>query len=157
MSLPTSASFLVTENCNLRCKYCFEKHNTNIMSEEVAYAALEMLSDNAVKEHEREFHAMLFGGEPLLNIELIDKIFHKGEELAKQKNLRFTTSIITNATIFNEEVESVLKWHKDSSNLTIQLSIDGDEETQNEYRVTADGHGSFNLVDKNIPKILPYF
>lgn len=157
MSLPTSASFLVTENCNLRCKYCFEKHNNKVMTEEVAYKALEMLSNNAVQEHEREFHAMIFGGEPLLNIDLIDKIFHKGEELAKEKGLRFTTAIITNATIFNEEIESVLSWHKDSSNLTLQLSIDGDEETQNEYRVTVDGKGSFDLVDKNVNKFLKIF
>ena len=157
MSLPTSASFLVTENCNLRCKYCFEKHNTNIMTEEVAYKALEMLSDNAVQEHEREFHAMIFGGEPFLNIDLIDKIFHKGEDLAKEKDLRFTVSIITNATIFNDEIKSVLDWHKDSSNITLQLSIDGDKETQDEYRVTVDGHGSFNLVEKNVPKFLEIF
>lgn len=157
MNLPTSASFLVTENCNLRCKYCFEKHNNNVMTEEVAYKALEMLSDNAVKEHQREFHAMIFGGEPLLNIDLIDKIFHKGEDLAKEKGLRFTSTIITNATIFNEEIESVLGWHKHSSNLTLQLSIDGDKETQDEYRVTVDGKGSFDKVDENVPKFFNIF
>lgn len=157
MSLPTSASFLVTENCNLRCKYCFEKHNTKVMSEEVAFKALELLSNNALIEHKREFHAMLFGGEPLLNIDLIDKIFHEGERLAKEKDLRFTASIVTNATIFNDEIKSVLTWHKDSSNITIQLSIDGDKETQDEYRVTIDGHGSFDLVDKNVSKFLDIF
>lgn len=147
---PTSASFLVTENCNLACKYCFEHHNENVMSEEVAYAALDFLSNNAEKEKSREFHAMLFGGEPLLNIDLIDKIFHRGEKLAKEKGLRFTTSMVTNATIMNDEIKDVLDWHKDSSHLTVQLSIDGDQKSQDLYRVTKAGNGSFSLVEKNI-------
>lgn len=152
MFAPTSASFLVTENCNLACKYCFEKHNEKNMSEDVAYATLEFLSDNALKKNEREFNAMLFGGEPLLNVDLIDKIFHKGEEIAKNKGLRFTSSIITNATIMNDHIFDILKWHKQSSHLNIQLSIDGNTESQNRYRVTKAGGPSFHLVEKNIDK-----
>ncbi len=148
--LPTSASFLITENCNLACKYCFEKHNDKIMSKEVAQKALEFLSDNALVEQHNDFHAMLFGGEPLLNIDLIDFIFHTGEEIAQRKGLKFTTSIITNGTIMSDEIKSVLSWHKNSSHLTLQLSIDGNKESQDLYRITKTGQGSFDLVQKNI-------
>lgn len=154
---PSSASFLVTEDCNLACKYCFEKHNKNTMSEDVVVAALEFLSDNAIKNHERNFHAMIFGGEPLLNIDLVEKIFVYGERLARRKGLRFTSSIVTNATIMNDRIYGVLSKHKDSSNLTIQLSIDGDKESQDMYRVTKTGKGSFALVEKNIARFRELF
>lgn len=155
--LPTSASFLVTENCNLACTYCFEKHNAKSMTVEVAKKALEFLSDNAIKNGGREFHAMLFGGEPLLNIDLVDEIFHIGEKLAKQKGLRFSTSIITNATIMNKAVYEVLEHHRDTSNLSVQLSVDGTEAIHDTYRVTKSGAGSFKLVEKNIPKFKELF
>lgn len=155
--LPTSASFLVTEDCNLACKYCFEKHNNKTMTKETAEKALEFLAENAVKEKQQDFHAMIFGGEPLLNIQLIDDIFHKGEALAKEKGLTFTSSIITNGTIMNDEIYEVLKWHKKNSHLTIQLSVDGNKETHDEYRVTKSGKGSFDLVAKNISKFKKLF
>jgi len=155
--LPTSASFLVTEDCNLACKYCFEKHNKKTMSEDVAIAALEFLSDNAIKNRERTFHAMLFGGEPLLNIDLIEKIFIHGERIARRKGIRFTTSMVTNATIMSDRIFKILTEHKDSSNLTIQLSVDGDKESQDLYRVTKAGKGSFVLVEKNIKRFQEIF
>lgn len=155
--LPTSASFLVTENCNLACTYCFEKHKNKTMSVEVAKKALEMLCDNAVKSGKGSFHAMLFGGEPLLNIDLIDKIFHMGEELAEKNNVQFSTSMVTNATVMNDEIFDVLKWHRDRSNLSVQLSIDGTKEVQDRYRITKGGKGSFDLVEKNIPKFKELF
>lgn len=155
--LPSSASFLVTEDCNLACKYCFEKHNRNKMSEEVAIAGLEFLSDNAIKNRERTFHAMLFGGEPLLNIDLIEKIFNEGEKIARRKGLRFTTSIVTNATVMNTHIFEILRKHRDSSNLTMQLSVDGKKESQDFYRVTKTGTGSFSLVEKNIEQFKKLF
>lgn len=127
------------------------------MSEDIAIAALEFLSDNAIKNRERTFHAMLFGGEPLLNIDLIEKIFIHGERIARRKGLRFTTSMVTNATIMNDRILKILTEHKDSSNLTIQLSVDGNKESQDLYRVTKAGKGSFALVEKNIKRFQEIF
>lgn len=150
--LPDSASILVTENCNLRCTYCFEHHNDAKMSEEVAEQALYFLAHNAVKNNNDTFHAMIFGGEPLLNIDIIEYIFKRGLEIADELHVRFTSNIITNATVMNDHIFSVLKKYRDLVDLNIQLSVDGIQEVQDRYRVTINGKGSFHMVEKNIPR-----
>ena len=149
--LPNSASFLVTEDCNLACKYCFEKHNKNYMTKEIARKGLDFICNNAIKEKQDHFHAMIFGGEPLLNLDVVEEIFKYGIELAEKNNIQFTTSIVTNATIMNDKVKRIIKTYKDKAKLSVQLSIDGVKEVQDAYRVTKNGKGSFNIVEKNVP------
>ena len=153
--LPTSASFLVTEDCNLACTYCFELdgRNKDKMTKEVARKGLEYLCNNAIKNSDREFHAMLFGGEPLMNLEVVEEIFRYGLELAEKNNLNFTTSMVTNATILTTDVKRILNTYKHRANLSVQLSVDGIREIHNKYRITkGTGKGSFDMVEKNIPE-----
>lgn len=149
--LPTSASFLVSEDCNLACTYCFELdcRNTKSMSKEVARKGLEYLCENAIKNREDEFHAMLFGGEPLLEPDIVEEILKYGLELAKN-NLRFTSSMVTNATILTDKIKYIIQKYKYDANLSVQLSVDGIKEVHDMYRVTKNGKGSFDLVEKNI-------
>lgn len=149
--LPTSASILVTENCNLACTYCFEVHNTKVMTIETARKTLDFLCLNAVESGVGRFDAMIFGGEPLLNPDVVEEIFSYGVELSQKHNVTFTSNIITNCTVMNDRIKNMLiKW-RDPANLTVQLSVDGKEEVQNRYRITKTGGGSFHLVEKNIP------
>lgn len=149
---PSSASILVTEDCNLRCKYCFEHHNKNYMNAKTAKDALLFLAKGAVANGQDRFHAMIFGGEPLLNIDVVEIIFKYGLEIAEDFGIRFTANIITNATVMNDHIYEILREYRDKVNLNIQLSVDGVPEVQDEYRVTATGKGSWSLVEKNIPK-----
>ena len=148
---PTSASFLMTEDCNLRCTYCFEKHKKNKMSKEVGVKAVEWLVDNAIYNHDNSIHVMFFGGEPLLNIDTIEEILEKGTELCRKRNLQFTASMVTNATVMNDRIYNVIKKYRDIANFNIQLSVDGIPEIHDFYRLTAAGKGSFSMVEKNIP------
>lgn len=150
--LPTSASFLVTEDCNLRCTYCFEKHKPNHMTKEVARKGLEYLSDNAIKNGDDHFHAMLFGGEPLLKPDIVEEILNYGLELGKKHNLTFTASMVTNATILTDEVKRIIKTYQRLAQLSVQLSVDGIKEVHDTYRVTRGGKGSFDTIAKNIPQ-----
>lgn len=152
--MPTCASFLVTEDCNLACTYCFELdgRNKNYMSKETARTGIQFLADNALQNGDNYFNAMIFGGEPLLNIEVVEEIFKYGLELGAKYNLRFESSIVTNATILTKEVERVLREYKDKVNLNVQLSVDGIREIQDAYRITKAGTGSFDMVEKNIPR-----
>lgn len=149
---PSSASILVTEDCNLRCKYCFEHHNKNYMDAKTAKEALLFLANGAVANGQDKFHAMIFGGEPLLNINAVEAILKYGVEIAEDYGIRFSANIITNATVMNDHIYSVLREYRDKVNLNIQLSVDGLPEVQDEYRVTATGKGSWELVEKNIPR-----
>lgn len=150
--LPTAASLLLTENCNLRCTYCFEKHNKTKMSKEVGRKAIDWLSDNAVKTGLDEFSVLLFGGEPLLNIDTIEEVLEYGVKVADEKGLRFTASMVTNATVMNDHIYSVLRKYRDMVNLGIQLSVDGIPEVQDRYRLTVAGKGSWHMVEKNLPR-----
>ena len=156
--LPTSASFLVTEDCNLRCTYCFENHKENHMTKEVARKGLEYLSDNAIKNGDDFFHAMLFGGEPWLKPDIVEEILRYGLELAGKKNLTFTASMVTNATILTDEVKRIINTYQKDTQLNIQLSVDGVKEVHDKYRVTkGTKKGSFDIIEKNIPQWLELF
>lgn len=155
-NLPTAASFLISERCNLNCDYCFEKdaHTNKDMSVEVIHKSLDYLSDNAKlrSKNTDQFHAMIFGGEPLLRPDLIKELCNYGLKLQKEKDLKFTATVITNATQMNEEIILLLNEFKNKMNLSCQLSIDGDKESQNMYRKTKNGKGSFEIIEKNIEK-----
>ena len=152
--LPTGASFLVTEDCNLACTYCFELEgrNKSYMTPEVAKEGLEFLAFNAMKMKQKSFSALIFGGEPLMNPEIIEVIFSHGLELARKYDLFFHTNIITNATILTPEIEAMLRKYRDLVDLSVQLSIDGIKEVHDRYRVTRTGKGSFDTIEKLIPR-----
>lgn len=147
-------SVLVTENCNLACKYCYEitnggmGHNKNRMTEEIARDSVHFMFDHA--KQSPDIAVSFFGGEPTLAPDIIDIMCTTGKELSKKHDKPFFASMITNATIMNENLYGVLKKHRDIWQST-QLSIDGPEEIQDEYRVTKGGDGSFALIKKALP------
>lgn len=148
----TSASFLMTEDCNLRCKYCFEKHRQDkIMSKEVIKKGLDFLCQNSLAEGSKRFHAMIFGGEPLLCPDELEYLLEYGYSLADKYNARFSAGIVTNATILTPRVQEILRKYIPKG-LGVQLSVDGVKESHDMYRVTRTGKGSFDIIERNIPK-----
>lgn len=148
-----SFSLLVTENCNLACKYCYEVtsvkgHRNVVMSEDTARAAVDFMFKSA--KSSPKIAVTLFGGEPTLMPNIIDIVCNRGKELAIQHNKKFKVSMITNATIMNDKLHAVLTKHLDIWETT-QLSIDGPAEIQDKNRITKDGSGSFHLIEKNFP------
>lgn len=157
--LPTTASFLISEDCNLACKYCFEliRRNKKSMSKEIAIEAINFLYKNAV-ENLKEFpdssvNVTMFGGEPLLRPEILNEIVVAATELMYGTNIPFHFSIVTNGTIINDKIIKAFKNYLDNGiNFGIQLSVDSIKELNDRNRITRTGKGSFDLVDKNIPK-----
>ena len=97
----------IAHDCNLRCKYCFadegEYHGRKaLMSEEVGRAALDFLVKNSGGR--RNLEVDFFGGEPLMNWEVVKKLVEYGRSLEKEydKNFRFT--LTTNGTLLNDEI-----------------------------------------------------
>lgn len=151
----SSASLIVTEKCNLSCKYCFENHCRQFgpdMDDKTAIKIVQFLFDQAsMMPSNRHVGITLFGGEPLLNFSVCKTIVNKGIELSKEMKIPFKPGIITNGTIMNDEIElEMFRW-KSQCGFSIQVSIDGCEEAQNLYRVRKDGTSSYSEVEKNIP------
>lgn len=149
--LPTACSLLLTEQCNLRCKYCFEKHKDNWMSENIATKSIDWLFENAAKSEEKQVSVTMFGGEPMLNWRVMELTFQRGYENMQETGISFNASIITNATVMSEAIYEMLQKYRDRVNLTVQLSIDGIPEVQNMYRVDTNGNSTWDRVEKNIP------
>lgn len=141
---------LLSENCNFACKYCYERsgkgHNKNNMSKEVAMDVLNYIFN----QNEEEVILSLFGGEPTMNPSVIDLICTEGKRMAKEQSKRFSVGMITNGSLMNRNLYDIMKKHIDVIN-DIQLSIDGNKDTQDLTRVKADGSGSFGDVEAMIP------
>lgn len=144
----------VTQNCNLRCSYCIYSENSNFgqrthshkaMSLDTAKRALDFYRNNAADTD--LIGIGFYGGEPLLEFDLIKSVVAYAQEIFEGKEISF--SITTNATLLSEAViDFLLKY-----NFKILISIDGPEKVQNKNRRFKDGSGSYKLVMKNISRL----
>lgn len=139
----------IAHDCNLKCKYCFAsegdyKGSRKLMSLEVGKKAIDFVIKNSGSRHNIEVD--LFGGEPLMNFDVIKEIIDYARELEKthNKNIRFT--ITTNATLLNDENMDYI----DKNMGNVVLSIDGRKEVNDNIRVRYDGSGTFKDI---LPKI----
>lgn len=141
----------VTQNCNLRCKYCIysensnlrqRSHSSNYMTVETAKKAIDFYSQHS--KDVRLASIGFYGGEPLLAYPLIVEAVHYAEKVFKGKEILF--AITTNATLLTEEIMDFLLDH----HFIIVLSIDGPKRVQNKNRVFGDGSGSYDIVMRNI-------
>lgn len=144
----------VTHNCNLRCKYCSfsqdgmfdRKHNLSNMSFDVAKKAIEILKEHS--EDLRIVRISFYGGEPLLNFNLIKKCVDYAKKIMPYKKIVF--AMTTNLTIINKEIMSFLVQH----DFKLTVSLDGPEYIHNYNRLLAStGQGSFKYVYKNLQEL----
>ena len=150
----------LTQNCNLRCKYCVysgsytnRTHNNKRMDWNTAKSALDFLLEHSSASP--KIAIGFYGGEPLLEFELIQKCVYYAEKIFVGKELHF--NMTTNATLLSEKMIYFLREH----GFNITISLDGPKEVQDSNRVLADNEtGSFSTVIEKIrmiDKIAPDF
>ena len=138
----------VAHTCNLNCSYCFASQgkyhgDRAVMSFEVGKQALDFLVANSGSRHNLEVD--FFGGEPLMNFEVVKELvaYARSIEKEKEKNFRFT--LTTNGVLVDDDV---IEWaNKECSNVV--LSLDGRKEVHDRFRVDYAGNGSW---EKIVPK-----
>ena len=143
----------VTQNCNLRCKYCVysgsyvnRTHMNKRMSVETAIAAIKFFYDHSLNSDSVTIG--FYGGEPLLEYELIKQCVAYAEEIFAGKKLSF--NMTSNATLFTEE--SVLFLAAHDFNLTI--SLDGPANIQNKNRIFAGSNrGTYETVMEKLDMV----
>lgn len=148
-----SAIINLTDNCNLRCPYCFTEHNTRNIDLGTMKAAI-MFILNDCDAH--DFHGVpsfaFFGGEPMLRYDdIIVPTIKWAKDTGLQDKYHISWSMTTNGTLLTEERLQFLY----DNNVGILLSIDGDKLTQDDQRPAANGASSFDMI--NIPLILKYY
>jgi uncharacterized protein len=135
----------VAHDCNLRCKYCFASTGDfgggrRLMPFEVGRAAIDFLMVNSGARHNLEID--FFGGEPLLNFDVVRKIVSYGREAEKANNKTIRFTITTNGLLLDDEKTDFI--NKEMSNVV--LSIDGRKEVNDSMRVKADGSGCYDDI-----------
>ena len=156
-------TFIVTKDCQLACKYCYlvGKNEKERMSWDIAKKAIDYILDNEENMLEESVVWDFIGGEPFLEIELIDTIcdylkkemFRRGHHWFNSYRFSFSTNGIN---YDSEKVQNFIK--KNSKHLSIGITIDGTELKHDLNRVyKGTGKGSYKSVVRNIPLWLEEF
>ncbi len=148
-----------TTNCNLRCKYCYEKSNNkiNILESDIESKILDFIKKDILESESKEHNIQFHGGEPLLNFKLIKRVVNEIEKLRKNNEFTIRYGLTTNGTIWNEEIREFFIKHKKLFEGYISISIDGTKENHNRNRVFADNRGSFDIVYNTAKELLSIF
>ncbi|MBQ1967452.1 MAG: thioether cross-link-forming SCIFF peptide maturase [Clostridia bacterium] len=139
----------VAHSCNLACSYCFagqgKYHGKDaLMSFETGKRAFDFLIENSGTR--RNLEVDFFGGEPLLNWDVVKKLVEYARSIEKEKNKNFRFTLTTNGVLIDDEVIEFA--NKEMSNVV--LSLDGRKDVHDKFRVDYAGKGSYE-------KILPKF
>lgn len=138
----------IAHDCNLACRYCFaeegEYHGRRaLMSFEVGKKALDFLIANSGSRKNLEVD--FFGGEPLMNWQVVKDLVAYGREQEKIYNKNFRFTLTTNGVLLNDEIMEFV--NKEMGNIV--LSIDGRKEVHDKMRPFRKGAGSYDLI---VPK-----
>ncbi len=143
----------VAHTCNLNCSYCFAsqgKYNGEraVMSFEVGRQALDFLVAHSGTR--RNLEVDFFGGEPLMNFEVVKQLtaYARSIEQAAHKNFRFT--LTTNGMLIDDEVIDFC--NREMSNVV--LSLDGRKEVHDRFRVDYAGNGSWERIVPKFQKLV---
>lgn len=138
----------ICHDCNLRCEYCFAgtgtfKGEREFMSEEVALKAIDFLIENSGdrKVLETDF----FGGEPLMNFDVVKKTVEYANERAAKLGKKFLFTMTTNGVLLKGEIADWLNANMEN----VVLSLDGRKEVHDAVRKTVNGKGSFDVIIEN--------
>lgn len=135
----------IAHDCNLACKYCFAGEgeycgDRSLMSFEVGKQAFDFLIANSGTRKNLEVD--FFGGEPLMNFEVVKQLVAYAREQEKIHNKNFRFTLTTNGVLLDEKVMDFA--NKEMYNVV--LSLDGRKETNDRMRVSRNGKGSYDLI-----------
>lgn len=138
---------VLNNRCNLNCEYCFanrgeyDKPNEQ-MTFETAKKALDNLIHSVKENDGNEITIAFFGGEPLLNFNLIKQVVDYMNSSLGDLHCKYM--ITTNGTLITKEISTFFETY----NFNVTISIDGDEKQHNTFRKYISGKGSYNEIVK---------
>ena len=143
----------IAHTCNLNCSYCFASQGKYhgeraMMSFEVGKRALDFLVENSGSR--RNLEVDFFGGEPLMNFEVIKQLVKYARSIEKEKNKNFRFTLTTNGVLIDDDVIDFA--NREMSNVV--LSLDGRKEIHDRFRVDYSGNGSFDTIVPKFQKLV---
>lgn len=142
----------IAHDCNLACKYCFaeegEYHGRRaLMTYDVGRKALDFLIANSGSR--RNLEVDFFGGEPLMNWEVVKQLVAYGREQEKLHDKHFRFTVTTNGVLLNDEIQEFVNKEMDN----VVLSLDGRKEVNDRMRPFRNGKGSYDLIVPKFQKL----
>ena len=138
----------LTDKCNLNCTYCYEKRG----NKDISFEDIKNLIDYEIYRNPKYSIIFFYGGEPLLQKNMIKDTINYIN--TKKSNTKFYYGITTNGTLLDNDF---IKYMKENNFVNIGYSIDGIRSSHNLNRLTADGKGTFDIVEENFKKLLKSF
>ena len=143
----------IAHSCNLNCSYCFASQGKYhgeraLMSFEVGKQALDFLIANS--GHRRNLEVDFFGGEPLMNFDVVKQLVAYARSIEKQHNKNFRFTLTTNGMLIDDDVIEFA--NKEMSNVV--LSLDGRKEIHDRFRVDYAGKGSWERIVPKFQKLV---
>ena len=138
----------VAHTCNLNCSYCFAAQGKYqgeraLMSFEVGKRALDFLIENS--GNRKNLEVDFFGGEPLMNFDVVKKLVEYARSIEKEHNKNFRFTLTTNGVLIDDDVIDFC--NREMNNVV--LSLDGRKEVHDRLRKDYRGNGSYDLI---VPK-----
>ncbi|WKY46823.1 thioether cross-link-forming SCIFF peptide maturase [Eubacteriaceae bacterium ES3] len=142
----------VAHDCNLKCEYCFAAQGDFegekcLMPLEVGKKAIDFLVRQS--RNRKNLEIDFFGGEPLMNLEVVKQLVIYGNEVAKANDKNFKYTMTTNGVLLDEKTREYLNDTMDN----VVLSLDGRKEVNDQMRKTINDQGSYDVIIENIKKM----
>ncbi len=152
VDVPQVLNVFFPGKCNLQCRYCFvhkEAENFKDVDEQAIKREIEIFLDYPGKKKVLSFN----GGEPLLEWQLIKRIYAYAQKQAQKRGLFLEGVVVTNGTLLKQVHVDFFSKNK----ISVRLSIDGDKKTHDEARPfkAKNGKSSFEAIMKNLDQLTP--
>lgn len=138
-----------TLECNFRCWYCYETHESGVMSNAIIGRVKKHIRRKIEEEHISGLVMSWFGGEPLLCFDIVEQVSKYARKLCKKNKVPLSLSMTTNGYLISRDMLPILKKIGLAS---FQITLDGDRKRHNEIR-NSGGKPSFDKIVENINMI----
>ncbi len=147
----TDISVDLSGNCNMDCKYCFEKpifSRIGNMSDEIIEKTLDFAFKKCGDSNTLAIH---FGsGEPLIELNKLKRLVGLAGQMAENKGIELGFEITTNGILVNKKIATYLAEHP----FNVRVSCDGPPSIHNTYRTLSNGRASYDQVERGLKKLL---
>lgn len=140
----------VTNDCNLRCPYCYVSKTNEGMSEEVGLASIDAVVNSAVKHGYPALKLKYAGGEASLRWRLLTRLHDYAQQLATRSGLRLEGVLLNNGVAVSNRLIEAIK----ERNIRVMISLDGVGDWHDAQRPLINGRGSFRLVEQGIDRLI---
>lgn len=143
----------IAHTCNLNCSYCFASQgkyhgDRALMTFEVGKQAFDFLIANSGTRKNLEVD--FFGGEPLMNFEVVKQLVAYARSIEKEKGKNFRFTLTTNGVLLDDDVTDFL--NREMNNVV--LSLDGRKEVHDRFRKDYAGNGSYDRIVPNFQRFV---